>query len=230
MQIVLPQVLPPEAIAQVHDLIAKAPPGEGWVDGVATSGTQSRGVKFNQQTPEQGVVTTAAREIVVQHLNRHPLFLMAALPRRVYPPNFNRYAGQANEFGEHIDNALRHVQGGGYLRTDLSCTLFLSDPSTYDGGELVVTSPGSESARKLQAGDAFLYPATTVHRVNPVTRGERVACFFWVESMIREPHQRQMLYEMDLHIMRLRQRHGESAETVGLTGTYHNLLRMWAQT
>jgi PKHD-type hydroxylase len=242
MQLVLPEVLTADALAQVRTLLASAGAGagadEGWTDGTATSGTQSRGVKTNEQMPEQGRVTAQAREIVVAHLSRHPLFMMAALPRRLYPPNFNRYRAPSSEFGNHIDNALRNVPGStGYLRTDLSCTIFLSDPQSYEGGELVITQAGSEttisgiaSSHKLQAGDAVLYPASTVHRVNPVTRGERIACFFWVESMVRNSEQRQMLYEMDLHIMRLRQRHGESAETVGLTAAYHNLLRMWAQT
>jgi PKHD-type hydroxylase len=234
MQLVLPQVLPAPIITDVLSLLAKAPLGESWIDGASTSGPQSRGVKSNEQMPEQGRVTAQAREMVVTHLSRHPLFMMAALPRRLYPPNFNRYSAPSSEFGNHIDNALRNVHGmAGYLRTDLSCTLFLSDPQSYDGGELVITQAGSETmatSYKLQAGDALLYPASTVHRVNPVTRGERIASFFWVESMVSSTEQRQMLYEMDLHIMRLRQRHGESPETVGLTAAYHNLLRMWAQT
>jgi PKHD-type hydroxylase len=234
MQLVLPEVLSAEALAQVQSLLASAPAGEGWADGTATSGTQSRGVKTNEQMPEQGSVTAKARDVVVAHLSRHPLFMMAALPRRLYPPNFNRYRAPSAAFGNHIDNALRNVPGAaGHLRTDLSCTIFLSDPKSYEGGELVITQVGSETAAsnyKLQAGDAILYPASTVHRVNPVTRGERIACFFWVESMVRSSEQRQMLYEMDLHLMRLRHQHGESAETVGLTATYHNLLRMWAQT
>jgi PKHD-type hydroxylase len=235
MQLPIHAVLSPQEVSSVLSLIASAPEGEGWINGLATSGKQSAQVKNNQQTPEGGRITAQAREIVVNAISKSPEFMTAALPRRVYPPNFNRYAGDANTFGAHIDNALRNVPGtGGFLRTDLSCTLFLSDPASYEGGELVISSPGGEQAYKLPAGSLLLYPATTVHRVNPVTRGERIACFFWVESMVASNEQRQMLYELDMTIMALRTRELQSAgkesdESVRLTGTYHNLLRMWAK-
>ena len=234
MQLPLHHILPPQDIRKVLDLIANAPEGEGWINGLATSGKQSAQVKNNQQTPEGGRVTAQAREIIISAISKSAEFMTAALPRRVYPPNFNRYTGNANTFGAHIDNALRHVPGtGGFLRTDLSCTLFLSDPASYDGGELVINSPGGDLAYKLPAGSLLLYPSTTVHRVNPVTRGERISSFFWIESMVSSNEQRQMLYELDMTIMALRTRElqstgRESEESVRLTGTYHNLLRMWA--
>jgi PKHD-type hydroxylase len=228
MHLVLPEVLSEDDVAGIVQMLAHAPPGEGWVDGTATSGTQSRGVKTNQQMPENGRVTAHAREVLVAALNRHPLFMMAALPRRLYPPNFNRYQGAANQFGDHIDNALRRAPTGGYLRCDLSCTVFLSEPADYDGGELVVQVGGRDVAHKLQAGDAILYPAGSIHRVEPVTRGERIAGFFWVESMVRDTEQRETLYDLDLTIQRLRAALGETPECVALTQTYHRLLRLWA--
>jgi PKHD-type hydroxylase len=235
MQLILPNVLSEQDVSKLLGLLSSAPAGGGWVDGAITSGKQSAQVKNNQQMPEQGRVTSQAREIVVAGISRHPAFMTAALPRRLYPPNFNRYAGSANTFGAHIDNALRTLPAmPGFLRTDLSCTLFLCDPTSYDGGELVISSASGEIAYKLPAGSALLYPATTVHRVNPVTRGERIASFFWVESMVRSDEQRQLLYELDMTIMAQRERElqttgRESEESVRLTGTYHNLLRMWAQ-
>jgi PKHD-type hydroxylase len=234
MQLPIHAVISPQEVSAMLSLIAHAPAGEGWINGLATSGKQSAQVKNNQQTPEGGRVTVQAREIIVSAISKSAEFMTAALPRRVYPPNFNRYTGEANAFGAHIDNALRHVPGtGGFLRTDLSCTLFLSDPASYDGGELVISSPGGELAYKLPSGSLLLYPSTTVHRVNPVTRGERISSFFWIESMVQSNEQRQMLYELDMTIMALRTRElqgtgRESEESVRLTGTYHNLLRMWA--
>lgn len=236
MQLIISSILSASEITQVLALLKDAPQGEGWVDGLATSGKQSAQVKRNEQMPEQGRVTQQARELVVSAISRHPGFMTAALPRRLYPPNFNRYSGASNTFGAHIDNALRSIQGApGFVRTDLSCTLFLSEPSSYEGGELVISNASGEQSYKLPAGSLLLYPATTVHRVNPVTRGERIASFFWIESMIRSTEQRQMLYELDMTIMALRSRElqttgRESEESVRLTGTYHNLLRMWAQT
>lgn len=235
MQLAIHSVLSSADLASVLSLLSNAPVGEGWIDGAATSGKQSSQVKNNQQMPEKGRVTQQAREIVVSAISRHPSFMAAALPRRLYPPNFNRYSGSANTFGAHIDNALRTLPGTpGFLRTDLSCTLFLGDPASYDGGELVITGASGEQTYKLPAGSLLLYPATTVHWVNPVTRGERIACFFWVESMVRSLEQRELLYELDMTIRAQRTRElnnggKESAESVRLTGTYHNLLRMWAQ-
>ncbi len=235
MQIVLPQVLTPDEISRILALLGSAPPGEGWVDGKVTTGPQSALVKNNQQMPQEGRITAQARDIAVQALGRHPGFVAAALPRRILPPGFNRYSGSANAFGPHVDNALRNnPAGGGFLRTDISCTLFLTEPQSYDGGELVISASSGELAYKLRAGDMLLYPSTTIHHVKPVTRGERIACFFWVESMVASAEKRQLLHNLDTTISSLRQRESqtlgaESQEAVRLTAVYHNLLRMWAQ-
>jgi PKHD-type hydroxylase len=171
----------------------------------------------------------AARAIVLEGLERHPLFFAAALPKRIFPPLFNRYEGAANAFGNHIDNAVRTVSGTGQrVRTDLSATLFLSDPADYDGGELVIEDTFGPRSVKLAAGDLILYPSTSVHRVAPVTRGARLASFFWIESMVRDDGCRRLLYDLDMAILDLRQTYGEIAPAVSLTGSYHNLLRRWA--
>ena len=202
-----------------------------WVDGRATSGVQSAQVKNNEQLQQDSAETKALQKIVLGGLNRHATFFSAALPRRVYPPFFNRYGGASNTFGNHIDNAVRFIPGtlGERVRTDISCTLFLNDPAEYDGGELVVEDSFGAQRVKLAAGDMLLYPGTSVHRVEPVTRGFRIASFFWLESMVRSNEQRRLLFDMDSHLMRLRTSVGETDPAViGLTGTYHNLLRLWA--
>jgi PKHD-type hydroxylase len=202
-----------------------------WNDGRATSGVQSAQVKNNEQLPQDGAETQALQKIVLGGLNRHATFFSAALPRRIYPPLFNRYGGAANTFGNHVDNAVRFIPGtlGERVRTDISCTLFLSEPADYDGGELVVEDSFGTQRIKFAAGDMVLYPGTSVHRVEPVTRGFRVASFFWLESMVRSDEQRRLLFDMDSHLMRLRTSIGETDPAViGLTGTYHNLLRLWA--
>jgi PKHD-type hydroxylase len=206
--------------------------GATWGDGRVTAGVQSAQAKNNEQLPQESDEAQALQRIVLGGLNRHAVFFSAALPRRVFPPLFNRYAGEANAFGNHVDNAVRFVPGGhgGRVRTDLSCTLFLAEPDAYDGGELVVEDAFESPRIKLPAGDLLLYPGTSVHRVEPVTRGERVASFFWIESMVRSSEQRRLLFEMDTHLMRLRTSLGETDPAViGLTGTYHNLLRLWAE-
>jgi PKHD-type hydroxylase len=202
-----------------------------WADGRATAGVQSAQAKNNEQLPQDSFATRALQQIVLAGLNRHNVFFSAALPKKVFPPLFNRYGGAANAFGNHVDNAVRYVPGGHAerVRTDVSCTLFLSDPAEYDGGELVIEDTYGAQRVKLAAGDMVLYPGTSVHRVESVTRGWRLASFFWVESMVRSDEQRRLLFEMDNHLMHLRTEHGESDPAViGLTGTYHNLLRMWA--
>ena len=204
--------------------------GAPWADGRVTAGVQSAQAKHNEQLPQDCAETRALQQIVLAALNRHPVFFSAALPKRVFPPLFNRYAGRANAFGNHVDNAVRFVPGGQAerVRTDISCTLFLTEPADYDGGELVVEDTYGVQTVKLPAGDMVLYPGTSVHRVEPVTRGERIASFFWIESMVRSDEQRRLLYDMDLHLMRLRETLGEAdPAVVGLTGTYHNLLRQW---
>jgi PKHD-type hydroxylase len=196
-----------------------------------TAGVQSAQAKNNQQLAQDSAEAKALQQIVLGGLNRHAVFFSAALPKRVFPPLFNRYGGAANAFGNHVDNAVRFIPGtlGERVRTDLSCTLFLAEPADYDGGELVVEDTFGAQRVKLPAGDLVLYPGTSVHRVEPVTRGHRVASFFWLESMVRSDEQRRLLFDMDSHLMRLRERVGETDPAViGLTGTYHNLLRQWA--
>jgi PKHD-type hydroxylase len=181
-------------------------------------------------------VAQALQGLILSALDRHPLFFSATLPKRVFPPMFNRYGGRTNTYGAHVDNAVRYVPARGGLppervRTDISCTLFLADPADYDGGELVIDDTYGEQRVKLAAGDMVVYPGTSVHRVEPVTRGHRVASFFWVESMVRSDEQRRLLHDMDRHLMHLRSTVGETdAGVVGLTGSYHNLLRLWADT
>lgn len=221
------QVLNADELREARAILARAP----WGDGRATAGVQSALAKNNEQLPQHGAETQALQRLVLGGLNRHAVFFSAALPRRVFPPLFNRYGGARNSFGNHVDNAVRFVPGGQgeRVRTDLSCTLFLAEPDDYDGGELVVEDTFGAPRIKLPAGDMVLYPGTSVHRVEPVTRGWRVASFFWIESMVRSDVARRLLFEMDSHLMRLRASVGETdAAVIGLTGTYHNLLRMWA--
>lgn len=223
----VPQVLDAAELARVRSHIE----GADWADGRITAGLQSGAVKNNRQLPEDAPASRAAREIVLQALGRNALYFTAALPRRVFPPLFNRYDGAANSFGNHVDNAVRMVAASGArLRTDLSATLFLAHPDDYDGGELVIEDTFGVQRVKLPAGDMVLYPSSSVHRVEPVTRGTRLAAFFWIESLVRSTEQRRLLFDLDLAILRLRAEHGETGHAVSLTGCYHNLLRMWAET
>jgi PKHD-type hydroxylase len=222
------QVLSADELREARAILTRAT----WGDGRATAGVQSAKTKNNEQLPQDSAETRALQQIVLGGLNRHAVFFSAALPRRVFPPLFNRYGGASNSFGDHVDNAVRFIPGGNgdRVRTDVSCTLFLAEPDEYDGGELVVDDTYGSQRIKLPAGDMVLYPGTSVHRVEPVTRGFRVASFFWLESMVRSDEARRLLYEMDSHLMRLRSSIGETdAAVIGLTGTYHNLLRMWAE-
>lgn len=218
-------VLTPDELRRARELLAAAP----WSDGRRTSGEQAALAKNNQQLPEACEASQALQALVLQGLQRHALFFSAALPKQISPPLFNRYGGQANSFGNHVDSAVRYLhQGGGRVRTDISCTLFLSDPDDYDGGELHIEDTFGGQRIKLAAGDLILYPGTSVHRVEPVTQGERLAGFFWVQSMVRSDEQRRLLFDMDMHLMRLRTEVGETDPAIiGLTGTYHNLLRLW---
>jgi PKHD-type hydroxylase len=223
----VPHVLDANEVGHARGVLARA----RWGDGRVTAGPQSAQAKNNEQLPQESAEARALQQVVLAALNRNPVFFSAALPKRIFPPLFNRYAGAANAFGNHVDNAVRFVPGGQgeRVRTDISCTLFLSEPADYDGGELVVEDTYGQQRVKLPAGDLVLYPGTSVHRVEPVTRGERVASFFWIESMVRSDEQRRLLYDMDVHLMSLRQSVGETEPAViGLTGTYHNLLRHWA--
>lgn len=230
MLLTLPDVLTPDDLSQARRLLADAP----WQDGRESAGPQARTVKNNQQLPHDCAAATAIRQMVLQGLNRSALFFSAALPLRVFTPRVNRYGGAMNTYGDHIDNAIRlkATEGGTteYVRTDVSCTVFLNDPDAYEGGELTVRDTYGTRGVKLPAGHAVLYPGTSLHQVTPVTRGQRVACFLWVQSMVRSDEQRRLLHELDMNLLALRQRYGETAETTALTGTYHNLLRMWAET
>jgi PKHD-type hydroxylase len=220
----IPAALSADELQQVRALLLQA----DWADGRVTAGDQSAGVKNNRQLPEESAAAQQARHIVSVALARNPMFVTGALPKSVYPPLFNRYGGDKNDFGDHVDNAVRtHAATARHVRTDISCTLFLSEPASYDGGELVINDTYGEQRVKFEAGDLVMYPGSSVHRVEPVTRGERLASFFWIESMVRRDDQRRLLYELDMAILALRQA-GDTAETVKLTGCYHNLLRMWA--
>lgn len=200
-----------------------------WADGRITAGTQSSLVKNNLQLPENSESAKALRRFVTEGLNLCAQFFTAALPKTIFPPLFNCYTGNANAFGSHIDNALRTIANTGQrVRSDLSATLFLNSPEEYDGGELVIEDTFGTQKIKLPAGDLILYPSSSVHRVEAVTRGARYASFFWIESMVRETERRRLLYEMDMSILSLRQTQGDSEPVIHLTACYHNLLRMWA--
>jgi PKHD-type hydroxylase len=199
-----------------------------WVDGGVTAGFQSTRVKNNAQLPEGSAAARELGELVLSALNKSLLFASAALPAKVFPPLFNRYEG-GQAFGNHVDNAIRQVRGSSQrLRTDISATLFLSAPEEYDGGELVVDDAYGAHSAKLPAGHMVLYPSTSLHRVTPVTRGARIASFFWIQSLVRGDAERTILFDMDMAIVRLRQQVGDNEAVVALTGVYHNLLRRWA--
>lgn len=222
----VPQVLNPQALAELQQLMQNA----SWTDGKVTAGTQSAQVKRNIQLPEASEYAEKARHIVLDALSRSALFYSAALPKKIYPPLFNQYR-EGMDFGAHIDNAVRtHAKTGLHVRTDISCTLFIADPNSYEGGELVIEDTYGHQMVKLPAGDMVLYPGTSLHHVTPVTKGARLACFFWVQSMIREDSHRTLLFDMDAAIVTLRQQIGDTAAVVRLTGNYHNLIRMWADT
>jgi PKHD-type hydroxylase len=212
-------------LRQAERLLAQA----DWTDGRSTAGAQAVQVKNNQQLDSQSEPARALQSLVMRALDRSPRFLAAALPGKLFPPHFNRYTGETNHYGPHVDGAVRFLENGSRIRTDLSCTVFLSEPDSYEGGELVIHEAQGERNIKLRAGHAVLYPGTSVHEVRAVRRGVRLAAFFWVESMVRSAEQRQLLLELDDALTQLRAE-GETPATVALTGTYHNLLRMWAQT
>ncbi|MDP1027426.1 Fe2+-dependent dioxygenase [Sphingomonas sp. KR1UV-12] len=225
MLIAIPDVLDAPGVARVRALIDAAE----WVDGNVTSGPQAALAKRNQQLPEDGVPAREAGGLVLDALGRSPLFVAAALPLKVFPPLFNRYAG-GQDFGLHVDNAIRMKRGTDFrIRSDLSATLFLDDPASYDGGELVIEDQFGPQAVKLPAGHLVLYPASSLHRVTPVTRGVRTASFFWLQSMVRDDGERRTLFELDRAIQAVATDRGQGdAAVVQLTGVYHNLLRRWA--
>jgi len=225
MLIAIPDLLDAPRLAQVRALIA----GADWVDGNVTSGPQSALAKKNCQLPEGNPAAQQAGQIVLAALGANALFIAAALPQTIFPPLFNSYAG-GQLFGTHVDNAIRiHAGSGLRVRSDLSMTVFLEDPASYDGGELTVETNFGVQQVKLPAGHAILYPSSSLHRVEPVTRGRRVASFFWIQSMIRDDAARAILFDLDRSVQDLATAHGHAdGAVIRLTGVYHNLLRRWA--
>lgn len=225
MLIAIPDLLDAAQVARIRGLIDVAE----WVDGNVTSGPQSALAKRNEQLPETSAAAREAGAIILDALGRSPLFVAAALPLKVFPPLFNRYAG-GQAFGTHVDNAIRIQRGSDFrIRSDLSMTVFLEDPQGYDGGELLIEGAFGAQSVKLPAGHAILYPSSSLHRVEPVTRGARVASFFWLQSMIRDDGARRILFEMDQAVQRLVGQLGnDDPSVIELTGVYHNLLRRWA--
>jgi PKHD-type hydroxylase len=225
MLVRIPAVLSPEQVAAFRDRLAAG----AWIDGRVTAGAQSALAKNNLQVPEDAPETRELGQAILTALGQNPTFVSAALPVRVFPPLFNRYdVGMA--FGAHVDNSIRFAPGGVRVRTDLSCTLFLTPPEDYDGGELVIEDVYGEHRARFAAGDMVLYPASSLHRVEAVTRGSRWAAFFWVQSMVKEDGRRDLLHRMDNAIRETRSALGDAHSAVlSLTATYHNLLRMWAE-
>ena len=222
----IPGILTADQVATIRAGIDRA----HWVDGNVTSGHQSAQAKYNEQLPEESVECREMGEIILAALARSALFFSAALPRQVYPPLFNRYRGDMG-FGNHVDGAMRvHPPTGRRIRTDISATLFLTPPDDYDGGELVIEDTYGVQSVKLPAGDVVIYPATSVHRVTPITRGARVSSFFWLQSMVRSNEHRMMLLDLDTAIQQLNRIVPDERALVQLTGLYHNLLRLWSDT
>ena len=225
MLVHVPKVLTEAQVARCRELMERA----AWVDGRVTAGHQSAKAKDNLQIPEGSPEAREMGDMIVGALERNPLFITAALPLRVFPPLFNRYE-PGMTFGAHVDNAVRQVPGTPFrIRTDLSVTLFLSRPEEYDGGELTVEDVYGAHSVKLPAGDLILYPATSLHRVTPVTRGARHASFFWIQSMVRDDGARSLLFDFDMAINQVNQAVPDHPAVVALTSCYHNLLRRWAE-
>ena len=225
MLLTIPDVLTRDQVAEAREHLARA----DWVDGRVTAGYQSSRVKDNRQLPEDHPAARALGEMILTALQRNPLFISAALPLRIFPPLFNQYEG-GQSFGSHVDNAIRQVTGTPFrIRTDLSATLFLSQPDEYDGGELAVEDTYGVHTVKLPAGHMVLYPSTSLHHVRPVTRGARIASFFWIQSLVRDDAERTLLFDLDTAIQRLSAEAPDHPAAVQLTGVYHNLVRRWAE-
>ena len=223
----LKNILTPDELHSARRLLGSDAP---WIDGRSSAGDQALAKKHNEQLAQDSGNARQLQALVLAALQREPLFFSAALPKKIFNPLFNRYSGDSNFYGTHIDGAVVHSKATSqWVRSDISCTLFLAEPSDYDGGELLIQEAQRERSIKLAAGDMVLYPGSTLHQVAPVTRGARLASFFWIESMVRSTEQRQLLFDMDMALLQLR-RHGDEPAVVQLTGTYHNLLRMWADT
>ena len=225
MLLQIPDVLTPDEVANVRHRLDAA----SWIDGRVTAGHQSARAKDNLQLAEDSPLARELGDQILGALQRSPLFIAAALPARVFPPLFNRYQG-GQSFGNHIDNAIRQVAGTPVrIRTDLSATLFFSGPDEYDGGELVIEDTYGVHAVKLPEGHLVLYPSTSLHHVRPVTRGARVASFFWIQSMVRDDGERTLLFDLDSAIQQLTAERADHPLAVPLTGVYHNLMRRWAE-
>ena len=223
----LKNILTPDEVQTARALLGAGAP---WIDGRSSAGGQALAQKRNEQLAQDSAQSQELRALVLAALQRDALFFSAALPKKIFNPLFNRYSGDSNFYGDHVDGAvLRSKVPDQWVRSDISCTLFLAEPDEYEGGELRIKEAHSERHVKLPAGDMVLYPSSTVHQVAPVTRGARIASFFWIESMVRSTEQRLLLWNMDMALLQLRSRVGDTdPAVVGLTGTYHNLLRMWA--
>jgi PKHD-type hydroxylase len=225
MLLEIPDVLDAQQVAQIRTRIESAQ----WVDGNVTSGHQSAQAKYNEQLPEDSPLARELGNMVLEALARNALFFSAALPKTVFPPLFNRYR-EGMTFGSHVDSAIRtHARDRVRIRTDLSATLFLSAPEDYEGGELLIEDAYGVQRVKLASGSMVLYPATSLHRVEPIRRGVRTASFFWIQSMVRHDAERSLLFDLDMAIIRLTKDHPGDAALVSLVGVYHNLLRMWAE-
>lgn len=228
MLVSIPRVLDAQAVRDVRARLEQA--GDAWIDGRVSAGYQGAPVKFNQQIDERTEVAHACQHVVLGALERHPLFISAVLPNEVYPPMFNRY-GEGMSFGAHVDGSVRiHPHSGRKLRTDVSATLFLNEPDEYDGGELQVQDQYGTHSVKLAAGDMVVYPATSLHQVTPITRGVRLASFFWIQSLVRDDAQRTLLYDLDTAIQRLNRTAADADARRTLIGCYHNLMRQWSET
>jgi PKHD-type hydroxylase len=228
MLVSIPKALDAAQLQALRTLLDGA--GDAWVDGRVSAGYQGAPVKFNQQIDERAEVAAQAQRTVLEALERHPLFISAVLPNEVYPPMFNRY-GEGMRFGAHVDGSVRiHPHTGRKLRTDVSATLFVSRPDEYDGGELQIEDQYGLHSVKLAAGDMIVYPATSLHHVTPITRGTRLASFFWVQSLVRDDTQRALLFDLDNAIQRLNQTSADEGARRTLVGCYHNLMRQWSDT
>jgi PKHD-type hydroxylase len=227
MLVHIEKLLSPEQVKLMRGKLDAA--GAPWVDGRITAGFQGAPVKFNQQIDELSPLARELGDLILAQLERYPRFISACLPLAVYPPMFNRY-GEGMRFGSHVDGSIRIVPGSGRrMRTDISATLFLSEPDEYDGGELQIDDAFGMHSAKLAAGDMIVYPASSLHRVTPITRGTRIASFFWVQSMIRDEAQRTLLFDMDNAIQALNRTGADETARTTLVGNYHNLVRMWGE-
>ncbi len=225
MMLRIPSLLTPDEVRDCRQALEQAT----WQDGRTTAGSLAVKVKSNLQLPIDSPIAARLGHLILDRLGRNPLFLSAALPLRVLPPRFNRYEG-GGTYGNHIDNALFVIPGTAIkVRTDVSTTVFFSDPEEYEGGELIVEDTYGHQSVKLAAGDAIVYPGTSLHRVNPVTRGTRYASFFWTQSLVKSDEQRRLLFDLDQSIQQLSLDHPDHAKLSALSGTYHNLLRMWSE-